>query len=151
MQQFLLAALTAGVEGGAGTGMMAQFLPLILIFVVFYLMLIRPQKKREKQVQEMRAQIEVGDEIITTGGIIGTVVVVKEEYLVIETGSDRSKIRIVKQAVQSNETKREAVAAAQAAQQQARAESGSGGLLGGLFRKKSNKVEPEAPAGPDIK
>lgn len=151
MQQFLLAALTAGAEGGAGTGMMAQFLPLILIFVVFYLMLIRPQKKREKQVQEMRAQIEVGDEIITTGGIIGTVVVVKEEYLVIETGSDRSKIRIVKQAVQSNETKREAVAAAQAAQQQARVESGSGGLLGGLFRKKSNKAEPEAPAGPDIK
>ncbi len=70
-------------------------------------MLIRPQKKREKETQAMRNSIEVGDEVITVGGIIGTVVLTKDDYLVIETGSDRSKIRITRWAVQTNNTPRE--------------------------------------------
>ncbi len=82
-------------------GMMA------LIFVIFYFLLIRPQKKREKAATAMRNSIEVGDEIITIGGIIGTVVSVKDEYLVIETGSDRSKVRITRWAVQANNTPHE--------------------------------------------
>ena len=78
-----------------------SLIPLILIFVIFYFMLIRPQKKREKEAQAMRDSLDVGDEIITASGIIGTIVVCKDEYLVIETGSDRSKIRIARWAVQS--------------------------------------------------
>ena len=89
---------------------LGSFLPLILIFVIFYFMLIRPQKKQEKKTQQMRASLEVGDEIITVGGIIGIVVVVKDDYLVIETGSDRSKIRITRWAVQANNTPHEAPA-----------------------------------------
>ena len=84
--------------------MLIQLLPLVLIFVVFYFMLIRPQKKREKAVQQMRSSLEVGDEIVTAGGIIGRVVSIKDDTLVIETGSDRSKIRIARWAVQANNT-----------------------------------------------
>ena len=87
--------------------MLGSFLPLILIFVIFYFMLIRPQKKQEKKTQQMRASLEVGDEIITVGGIIGTIVVIKDDHLVIETGSDRSKIRITRWAIQTNNTPHE--------------------------------------------
>ena len=86
---------------------LGSFLPLILIFVIFYFMLIRPQKKRNKETQQMRAILEVGDEIVTIGGVIGTVVVIKDDYLLIETGSDRSKIRIARWAIQANNTPHE--------------------------------------------
>lgn len=87
--------------------MIQTFIPMVLILVVFYFFLIRPQKKREKETQEMRNSLEVGDEIVTVGGIIGTVVSMREDHLVIETGSDRSKIRITRWAVQMNNTSRE--------------------------------------------
>lgn len=87
---------------------LGSFLPLILIFVIFYFMLIRPQKKREKEVQSMRSSLEVGDEIITAGGIVGTIVALKEDTILIETGSDRSKIRITRWAIQSNNTPHQA-------------------------------------------
>lgn len=92
--------------GGAGAwlAMLIQFAPLVLIFVVFYFLLIRPQKKREKETQNMRNSLQVGDEIVTAGGIIGRVVSIKEDNVVIETGSDRSKVRIKRWAIQSNET-----------------------------------------------
>jgi len=81
-----------------------QILPLLLIVVVFYFMLIRPQKKKEKETQRMRNSIQVGDEITTVGGIVGLVVSIKEDTIVIETGNDRSKVRIKRWAIQSNET-----------------------------------------------
>ena len=90
--------------GGTFMVMLIQMLPLILIFVVFYFFLIRPQRKREKETQKMRSNIEVGDEIVTSGGIIGRVVSIREDTVVIETGSDRSKIRIARWAIQQNNT-----------------------------------------------
>ena len=84
--------------------MVISFVPLILIFVVFYFLLIRPQKKREKATNEMRNSIQVGDEVVTQGGIIGRVVSMKEDNIVIETGSERSKIRIKRWAIASNQT-----------------------------------------------
>lgn len=88
---------------------LSSFLPLILVFIMFYFMLIRPQKKREKETQMMRKNLEVGDEIVTVGGIIGTIVSVKEDqdYLVIETSADRNKVRITRWAVQANITPKE--------------------------------------------
>lgn len=80
------------------------FLMIVVVFGVMYFILIRPQKKRDKEVAEMRNSLQVGDEVITVGGIIGRVVVIKEDNLVIETGNDRSKIRIKRYAVQSNES-----------------------------------------------
>ena len=84
--------------------LLGTFGPIILMFVVFYFLLIRPQKKREKQVQEMRQAIEVGDEIVTIGGIVGRVVSIKEDTLVVETSAERSKLRLARWAIQQNNT-----------------------------------------------
>ncbi|MCI8406097.1 MAG: preprotein translocase subunit YajC [Oscillospiraceae bacterium] len=84
--------------------MASTVLPLVLMVVVFYFLLIRPQKKKEKETQRMRNSIQVGDEIVTAGGIVGLVVSIKEDTVVIETGNDRSKVRIKRWAIQSNET-----------------------------------------------
>ncbi len=83
---------------------LSSIVPFALLIVVFYFVLIRPQKKKDKQIQQMRNNITVGDEITTVGGIIGIVVSIKEDTVVIETGGDRSKIRIKRWAVQTNET-----------------------------------------------
>ena len=98
----LLTTTATGAE--STTAMLVSFLPLILIFVVFYFILIRPQKKKDKETQKMRANIQVGDEVITIGGIIGIVVSLKDDNLVIETAGERNKIRIKRWAIQSNET-----------------------------------------------
>lgn len=82
-----------------------QILPFVLLLVVFYFFLIRPQRKKDKETQSMRNSIQVGDEITTVGGIVGIVVSIKEDTVVLETGGDRSKIRIKRWAVQTNETK----------------------------------------------
>lgn len=80
---------------------------LILMFVAMYFFTIRPQKKAEKEANEMRNNLEVGDEITTIGGIIGKVVSIKEETCVIETSRDGTKIRILKSAVHSVDVKAE--------------------------------------------
>ncbi|MBQ1263362.1 MAG: preprotein translocase subunit YajC [Oscillospiraceae bacterium] len=85
-------------------GTLLTFAPLILMFVVMYFFMIRPQKKREKEVQSMRNNLQIGDEVVTSGGIIGIVASLKEDTVVIETGSDRSKVRIARWAVAQNNT-----------------------------------------------
>ena len=75
---------------------MLNFIPLILMFVVFYFLIIRPQKKKANEINEMRENLKVGDKIITIGGIIGKIILVKEDYLVIETSSDNTKIEVMK-------------------------------------------------------
>ena len=103
----IIASLGAGA-GTAPEGGMLQMLvslaPLLLVFVVMYFLMIRPQKKREKEVEKMRAELEVGDEVITSGGVVGLVVSLREDSVTIETGSDRSKIRVMRWAIQKNNT-----------------------------------------------
>ncbi|MBE6889483.1 MAG: preprotein translocase subunit YajC [Ruminococcaceae bacterium] len=79
-------------------------IPIVLLVVFFYFMFIRPEKKRNKEMQDMLNNIQVADEIITNGGIIGRVVSVKEDTILLETGSDRTKIRILKTCVAKNNT-----------------------------------------------
>lgn len=79
--------------------MAATFIPLVLLLVVMYFLLIRPQKKREKQVNEMRNSVRVGDEIITIGGICGKVVKTKDESLVIQVGADKVKFEVMRWSV----------------------------------------------------
>lgn len=104
----MLTALLSTTSTAAGEGswliILVQLLPILLVVVAMYFILIRPQKKREKETQKMRNNVQVGDEITTSGGIIGRVVSLREDTVVIETGSDRSKIRIKRWAIQSNET-----------------------------------------------
>jgi preprotein translocase subunit YajC len=100
----LAPASSTVAQSGDFTSTIIQFLPIILIVVVFYFLMIRPQRKREKTTTAMRNNVQVGDEITTVGGVIGRIVSIKEDTLVIETGADRSKIRIKKWAVQSCDT-----------------------------------------------
>lgn len=73
-----------------------SFVPLILMVVVFYFFLIRPQKKKEKEIKDMRANLKVGDEIVTIGGIIGKIVILKEDMVTIETTGMKTRIEIYK-------------------------------------------------------
>ena len=72
---------------------------IVVMFVALYFFMIRPQKKQEKQIKDMRDSLQVGDEITTIGGIIGRIVSIKEETLVLETSRDGTKIRILRSAV----------------------------------------------------
>ncbi len=93
-------------------------LPFILMMVgmiaVFYFFMIRPENKRKKEAEELRSNLSVGDRITTIGGIVGTVVNVKEEKLVIETGADQVRIELCKWAVSTNDTADERVKAEKA-------------------------------------
>lgn len=93
----------------------SMILMLVGMFALMYFMTIRPQKKRQKEEQEMRNAVDVGDEITTIGGICGRIVTVKEDRLIIETGSDKNKMTIMRWAVQANNTANERLAAERAA------------------------------------
>lgn len=97
MSLFMLEEATTPTSGS----MLVTLLPLALLAIVFYFFLYRPQKKQEKEVADMRNSVELGDVIVTTGGIVGMVVKVTEEMLLIETSGNRTKIQIQKWAVQS--------------------------------------------------
>ena len=74
---------------------------LVVMFAFMYFFMIRPQKKQEKETNNMRNSLVVGDEITTIGGIIGKIVSIKDETLVLETSRDGTKIRILKSAVRN--------------------------------------------------
>mgnify|MGYP001105251694 FL=1 len=79
------------------------FFTLALMLVLLYFMIYRPQKKQEKKDAAMRAALEIGDQVVTIGGIVGRVVAIKDDTFVLETGSDRVKIRFTKTAIASVE------------------------------------------------
>lgn len=89
---------TSTSGGTGGTGWMS-ILMLGLVVVFFYFFLIRPQKKQEKEANQMRNSLEIGDEIVTIGGIVGQVISIKNETITIVTSKDRTKIRFVKSAI----------------------------------------------------
>ena len=74
-------------------------LPYIVVIGAFYFFLIRPQKKKEKAIQEMRNNIKEGTDIVTIGGIYGKVINVKEDIITIEVGADKVKLKIAKWAI----------------------------------------------------
>lgn len=96
---------------GSGSGGGSWWIILIYIglFAVLYFLLIRPNSKKKKQEQEMRNNIEIGDEITTIGGIQGRIIAVKEDEdaFVIETGPDRTKMKFKKWAISSVDTVKE--------------------------------------------
>ena len=79
----------------------AQFIPLILIFVIFYFFLIRPQQKRVKEHKSMVEALKRGDEIITSGGIIGTIDKVMEDDRIIVDIGDNVKVQIIRSTITS--------------------------------------------------
>lgn len=84
----------------SGTGSTVSTLIMILIIgLVFYFFMIRPQKKQDKEVNDMRNNLEVGDEVTTIGGIVGEIVSIREETVMIETGKDKTRIRFLRSAI----------------------------------------------------
>ena len=79
---------------------MIQFAPLLLILLVFYFLIIRPQQKRQRELQELISNLKAGDKVITTGGIIGTVTVVRETSLLMRS-ADKSILEVARTAVAS--------------------------------------------------
>ena len=106
------AADPAAVEGAAeemSAGAMViyyliQFLPMILIFVVFYFMLIRPQRKKDKEARQMLDNLKVGDRICTIGGIYGTIIRIKDDVLTVEVGEAKTQMVFARWAVKNIDT-----------------------------------------------
>lgn len=96
---------TTGAMGGLGSW--STIIMLVVLLAVFYFLIIRPQKKQEKETQNMRNSLQVGDEITTIGGIIGKIISIKDETLMLETGKDKTRIRILKSAVRNVDVKAE--------------------------------------------
>lgn len=90
--------------GGANLG--GLIIP-IAFLVIFYIFAIRPQRKREKQIKEMRSNLRVGDKVITIGGIHGKITKIKDEVITIEVGSDKTKFDVTKWSVGSTVDKQE--------------------------------------------
>ncbi|MBO4725896.1 MAG: preprotein translocase subunit YajC [Firmicutes bacterium] len=78
---------------------LATFLPLVILVVLMYVLMIKPQQKRDKAAKQMRNSLQVGDEIVTIGGICGKIVKTKEESVVIQVGADKTKMEIMRWAV----------------------------------------------------
>ena len=97
MIQFLEATAAAG-------GMGSSIIMIVAMLGIFYFMLIRPENKRKKEAEQTRNSVKNGDEITTIGGIVGTVVNVKEDKIVIETSADQVRVELMKWAISTNET-----------------------------------------------
>lgn len=135
-------AQSGGADGG---GALVGFLPLILIFVIFYFLLIRPQQKRQKQHQQKLQAIRRGDKILTGGGVFGTVSkVIDETELQVEI-ADGVKVRVSRAMVADVLNKTEPAKGGTGPANDASAKKGGlfGGLLGG------QKAEAPAPAPAD--
>ena len=90
----LLFSSSSSSSEGSATSPIYTILMIVALFAVMYFVMIRPQRKKQKEEQDMRDAIQIGDEITTIGGIMGRVVTVKDDSLVIETGADRIKMKI---------------------------------------------------------
>lgn len=94
----------AAAPASAGVGeMLGMLLPLVLMFVVFYFLLIRPQKKKDKKVKEMLAALKNGDRVCTIGGIYGTITGIKDDTIELSVGRDNVKLVFARWAIRNVE------------------------------------------------
>lgn len=100
----LLADAANAAQPGGGTSLLVMVIYLVIIFGAMYFLMIRPQRKKQKEEKKMRENLQVGDEIVTIGGIYGRVISLKEDTIVIESLSDHSKLTIARWAMQTNNT-----------------------------------------------
>ena len=92
---------------GEGSSGLVTIIMLVAMIALFYFFMYRPQKKQEKETNAMRNGLSVGDEITTIGGIVGKIVSIKDETILLETGRDKVRIRILKNAVRNVDVKAE--------------------------------------------
>ena len=139
---FISPAYAQAAGAGGGGEAFQAFLPLILIFIVFYFLLIRPQQKKMKLHREMLAAVRRGDKVITGGGIIGTVTKVEnDEELTVEIAKD-VKVKVQRGTISAVLNRTEPVGGSAANDTGKK----SGGLFGGLFGGDRKEVASTAPA-----
>ena len=97
------AAAAEATTGSTVAALATTFLPLVLIFVVFWFMLIRPQRKKDKQVKEMLNNLKAGDRICTIGGIYGTIVGIKDDTVTLSVGRDNLTMVVARWGIRSVE------------------------------------------------
>ena len=135
--EFLAAQATSGKSGS-----LSMILMMAAIFALMYFLMIRPQKKKQKEEQAMRDNLQIGDEITTIGGIVGKIVTVKDDTLIIETGADRNRMKITRWAISQNNTANEKLAAERAAAKEAAEKEKAARMEAkGKTPKKKNKEE----------
>jgi len=129
-----------------------QLMPLILLIFIMYFLLIRPQKKREKATTQMRNALQVGDEVITIGGVCGKIVKVKDETLIIQVGAEKVKFEIMRWAISkvvnsdpNAATKKERTSAAENATEEAPKKV----IPKKMFKKSAAPVEESAAVAPE--
>ena len=105
--KLLDSAADATAEQGGWLSTLLTFLPFVLLIVVFYFMLIRPQKKQQRELDAMRSSIAKGDIVTTKGGIVGIVVNIKDDMLLLQTGGEKTTIQVQKWAVATVESRHE--------------------------------------------
>jgi preprotein translocase subunit YajC len=141
---FITEAWAQGAGAGGGSDFMLQLFPLVLIFIVFYFLLIRPQQSKMKAQKEMLAGVKRGDRVVTGGGIIGLVTkVIGENELQVEL-AEGVRVRIIKQTITDILTRGESVRGAKDSEedekpllpQPAAGAQERKSLLGSLFGKK---------------
>ncbi|HWP46480.1 MAG TPA: preprotein translocase subunit YajC [Candidatus Limnocylindrales bacterium] len=95
-----IAKLLAGAPapGGSPIEGLLSFTPLIIMFVIFYFLLIRPQQKRQKEIRDMLANLKKGDKVITTGGLYGTIVGLNDSYVQLRI-ADQVKVKVSRNAI----------------------------------------------------
>ena len=96
LTRFLAQATPAAQPAPSGVQMLAQLAPLVLMFAAMYFLLIAPQRKKQKEHEKMLTQLQPGDEVVTSGGIYGTITSVKEDRFVIRIGDNNSKVEVGK-------------------------------------------------------
>ena len=105
-----------------GSGMTSLFM-IVAMIAVFYFLMIRPENKRKKEAEQMRSAVKTGDVVTTIGGIIGTVVNVKDDKFVMETSADQVRIELAKWALSTNDTAAAAAKEKQKKEQEAKAKA----------------------------
>ena len=96
MSALFFALSTGGAEGGGNP--LTMFIPIIMVFIVFYLLLIRPQQKKQKEHQALLSGLSKGDKVITNGGLYGTISDSKEHVVVLKI-AENIKVEVVKSAI----------------------------------------------------
>lgn len=95
-----LAYAQAGQAGAESPNPIFSFLPLILLIVIFYFLILRPQQKRQKELQKLIDNLKKGDQVITAGGLIGTITSLQNDYVVLKVGdNEATKVEVLKSAI----------------------------------------------------
>src|SRR5437868_14606554 len=106
MDKFLMIAAVWQAKGGAGAGI-GMILPLILIFAVFYFLLIMPQQRRQKKWQAMLGELKTGDRVVTSGGLRGIIIALKDDYVHLRVPPDNLRVEVSRASIVSVSTPEE--------------------------------------------